>query len=55
MDALDRKIAEIKRTMNKNEQHEIANNKRSRKIVKDKKESIEAFTRITRKVPKNKA
>lgn len=53
MDALDKKIAEIKKNMNKEKPLEIAPNKQSRKIVKDKKESIEAFTKITRKAPKN--
>jgi uncharacterized protein YpuA (DUF1002 family) len=54
MDALDKKIAEIKNNMNKKEQHEVSFNKLSRKIVKNKTDSIEAFTKITRKAPKNK-
>jgi len=54
MDALDKKIAEIKNNMNKKEQHEVGFNKQSRKIVKNKTDSIEAFTKLTRKAPKNK-
>ena len=54
MDALDKKIAEIKNNMNKKSTPEIDPSKQSRKIGKDKKDSIEAFTKITRKAPKNK-
>ncbi len=56
MDALDKKIIDIRnKNLNNNiPQEPLFNTQNSRKIDKDKKDSIEAFTNITRKAPKNK-